>query len=418
MGIAQISNIYGVSAFIDDPRHFVWPTLNGQPTKLLGHRGEKAFLPEHTVASYFQAGLEGADFIEPDLGLTKDGVVVCHHDEFLSGLTNVADFPEFADRKRNYTWSYDKYVNTAYDWFIVDFTYEELSRLRVRQERYPWRPQVYNDKFKIATFAEYLDIIRNITVTLERPFGIITEIKSPKLYNRFMPYPRYFEDKVLAMIQHWGFGNNSSKPINIPKNEATAPYLKSVKPWPYNVKVGPAVIQSYDEDTIKYISKNSGITTQYLNEFNPRMFTPKGLDEVAKHSKIVSTWKDILVAGPEAYIKDTYPESKWDQKEIDRLGGFLTGKEFVDEAHKRGMQVSLYTFYDSHQDKLYLCEKDKKLSSPKGFCPKDKIEEFFYFFDLGVDLLFCEDLVESQELRIFYNNKLEAQQKSNLNQNH
>ncbi|KAJ2333352.1 hypothetical protein GGH91_005960, partial [Coemansia sp. RSA 2671] len=76
---AAASLALNVSGFIDDTRIVRWNTLSGQKTQLVGHRGEKAFMPEHTRASYWQAALEGADYIEPDLGLSKDGHLVVNH---------------------------------------------------------------------------------------------------------------------------------------------------------------------------------------------------------------------------------------------------------------------------------------------------------------------------------------------------
>ncbi|KAJ1675971.1 hypothetical protein EV182_000224 [Spiromyces aspiralis] len=410
-----------VFAFIDDYRHFVWPTLDGTPTKLAGHRGEKAFLPEHTIASYYQAGLEGVDFIEPDLALTKDGVPVCHHNEYLSGTTNIADLPQFADRRRKYTWVYDgSGPVSVYDWFIVDFTLDELKQVRVRQENFTWRPQVYNDLFAIPTFAEYLDAVRHVSSVLNRSFGIMPEIKSPKLFNRFMPYPRYFEDTVLAMLQRWGYGVTPDLP---PINDAVARYLNTLttQPAPHAaVALGPAVIQSFDADTVQYVSRYLDPTyaaTLRLNEADPTFFTPSGLDLLATYTDVVGTWKDMLVAGPEAFYRSR--NYTWDQRKVDQMGGFIPPDQFVNEAHRRGIKVALYTFYSSYQDPNYLCPPAHANGPPPkramsvelgDFCPKDKLQELFYFFDMGVDYMFVEDIVEAQEARIFYTNKLTSQQ--------
>ena len=75
------------------------PTLDGKPAIVIAHRGASGERPEHTLASYELAIEQGADFIEPDLVLTKDGVLVARHENEISETTDVADHPEFAARK-------------------------------------------------------------------------------------------------------------------------------------------------------------------------------------------------------------------------------------------------------------------------------------------------------------------------------
>jgi len=76
------------------------PTLTSEPPLIIAHRGASGVLPEHTLAAYARAIDMGADYIEPDLVITKDGHLVARHDRYLSSTTNISDRPEFADRKR------------------------------------------------------------------------------------------------------------------------------------------------------------------------------------------------------------------------------------------------------------------------------------------------------------------------------
>ena len=76
-----------------------WPTLDGEPPLVIAHRGASGYLPEHTIEAYQRALEMGADVIEPDLVVSKDGVVIARHDRYLSTTTNVSDVPEVADRK-------------------------------------------------------------------------------------------------------------------------------------------------------------------------------------------------------------------------------------------------------------------------------------------------------------------------------
>ena len=105
--------------------------LNGQAI-VIAHRGASGERPEHTIASYTRAIEQGADYIEPDLVLTKDGVLVARHENEISETTDVADKPEFADRKTTKT--IDGHKMTG--WFTEDFTLAELKTLRAK-ERLP-----------------------------------------------------------------------------------------------------------------------------------------------------------------------------------------------------------------------------------------------------------------------------------------
>lgn len=138
---------------------------------VIAHRGASAYRPEHTLAAYELAIEQGADFIEPDLVMTKDHVLVCRHENEISQTTNVADHPEFAERRRS------KIVDgvEATGWWVEDFTLAELKTLRARERIPQLRPgnTQYNDQFDIPTFAEALALARQLGK------GIYPELKHP-----------------------------------------------------------------------------------------------------------------------------------------------------------------------------------------------------------------------------------------------
>ncbi|KAI7833603.1 PLC-like phosphodiesterase [Kickxella alabastrina] len=381
-----------------------WNTLSGKTTRLIGHRGEKAFMPEHSLGSYWQAALEGADYIEPDLGLTKDGHLIVNHNEYLGGTTNIAHIPELAHLKSNKTWVYDVdgREKTVYnEWFVADLTLEQIRMLRINQaSEYTWRPQHFNGYFGILTFEEYLQVVRNVTIELGRPFGVIPELKSPTLYNRGRPYDRYFEDRAILTLEHYGWANitrwiNRDQHIDLRLSAKLRPLGAAV--------LGPSVWQSFDMDSARYLAQHTDVPVVALVEQLPWAFTPAGLDRLAGFAKILSTWKDIFVAGPEAYLR--HYNITWDEKDIEQMGGFIAPKDLVREAHSRGIELSPYTFYDSRQDMAYICQDDNA-ESKSEFCPKSKAEELFYFFDMGVDYMFVENIVEASTLRLQYDNQL------------
>ena len=116
---------------------------------VIAHRGASGYLPEHTLEGYTLAIDLGADFIEPDLVLSKDGVLVARHDIYLSTTTDIQSHAEFASRKRK--------IGNREDWFTEDFTLAELKTLRARQA-FTGRSRQYDGKFRIPTFQEVIDL--------------------------------------------------------------------------------------------------------------------------------------------------------------------------------------------------------------------------------------------------------------------
>lgn len=155
----------------------VWPgpTLHRQRPLVIAHRGASGLRPEHTLAAYQIAVEQGADCIEPDLVMSKDGVLIDRHDVFLSTTTDVADHPEFASRKRPPLAGFTKQD----DWFVADFTLAELKTLRARQ-LFPGRSKAFDGKFQILTFDELLDFVKS-----SRPgLCIYSEAKDPVYHER------------------------------------------------------------------------------------------------------------------------------------------------------------------------------------------------------------------------------------------
>ena len=129
---------------------------------VIGHRGASGYVPEHTLTSYFIAIQQGADYAEPDLVMTKDGVLVARHENEISGTTDVADHPEFARRRTR------KSIDGVEleGWFTEDFTLAELKTLRARERIPDIRPANtrFNDQFEIPTFDEILRMLRALEV--------------------------------------------------------------------------------------------------------------------------------------------------------------------------------------------------------------------------------------------------------------
>lgn len=140
---------------------------------IIAHRGASGALPEHTIAAFETAIAMGADFIEPDLVMTRDGVLVVRHDRYLSTSTDVENHPEFATRRRTQMTP----AGPRTDWWAEDFTLAELRTLRARQP-FAGRDQRFDGVHAIPTFREVLDLVvrhaRN-----GRIVGIYPETKAP-----------------------------------------------------------------------------------------------------------------------------------------------------------------------------------------------------------------------------------------------
>ncbi len=148
--------------------------MTKQETKMIiiAHRGASGLLPEHTLAAYQLAVEQGADFIEPDVVFTKDGIAVARHDVYLSGSTDVASHPEFADRKREFL--------GKTDWFIFDFTLAEVKSLRAVQPR-EGRSKDHDGLHTVLTLDEIIALVAEFAA-VGRIVGIYPELKHPTAF--------------------------------------------------------------------------------------------------------------------------------------------------------------------------------------------------------------------------------------------
>jgi len=203
-----------------------WKTLSGQAPLVIAHRGASGERPEHTLEAYDLAIDQGADFIEPDLVITKDGQLVARHDRYLSGSTNVSELEEFADRK------VIKPGKAQADWYVEDFTLAELKTLRARQPR-DGRSKAYDDKHEIPTFEDVLQLVVDRSEETGRRIGIYPETKQP------------------AALEALGFSFN-------------APLLAALKRHGYDGADDPVFIQSFEVENLKRLNTKTDVRLVYL----------------------------------------------------------------------------------------------------------------------------------------------------------
>jgi glycerophosphoryl diester phosphodiesterase len=182
---------------------------------VIAHRGASGYVPEHTLPGYFIAIQQGADYVEPDLVITKDGALVARHENEIGGTTDVAAHPEFAARKT--TKNIDGEDITG--WFTEDFTLAELKTLRAR-ERLPELRRGntrYDGEFSIPTFEEVLDLVAAADAQRAasaraggRPapprIGVYPETKHPSYFAKL---GLRFDDRMLEALERHGYSKRS-----------------------------------------------------------------------------------------------------------------------------------------------------------------------------------------------------------------
>ena len=167
---------------------------------VIGHRGASGYRPEHTLAAYELAIVQCAEFIEPDLVPTKDGVLVARHENEIGATTNVATVAGFADRRT--TKMIDGVSITG--WFTEDFTLAELRTLRARERIPTTRPDntAFNDRYRIPTFEEVVDLARHSRTCDGQPVGVYPETKHPT-YFQSIGLP--MEEEVVRVLESNGY---------------------------------------------------------------------------------------------------------------------------------------------------------------------------------------------------------------------
>jgi glycerophosphoryl diester phosphodiesterase len=347
------------------------PTLSGQKPLIVAHRGASGYLPEHTLEGYKLAIEQGADFIEPDLVATKDGVLVVRHEPMLSGTTDVASRPEFASRKR--VRKIDG-IDTD-DWFAGDFTLAEIKTLRAKQA-FPDRDQSHNGKYLIPTFQEVIDLAKAESARLGRVVGIYPETKHP-LFHAATGLA--LEDRLLDALKAAGWTEKTSPVIIQSFETANLKYLRR--------KTALRLVQLVDGDGV---DKDGRVTLaapfdrpyDFAVTGDKRTFqdlvSAEGLKEIATYADGVGPWKPYLLAGKQVVQADGKPQDLNKDGAIDERDRVLIAPtDVVTNAHAAGLFVHSWTFRS----------EPKRLVSDFG---NDPAAEYKAFLALGIDGVFSD----------------------------
>jgi glycerophosphoryl diester phosphodiesterase len=335
----------------DDDEHEATPLV-------IAHRGASGYRPEHTLAAYALGARMGADYVEPDLVSTKDGVLVARHENEISTTTDVADHPEFAARRA--TKVIDGVSMTG--WFTEDFTLAELKTLRAR-ERIPalrQRNTTYDGRYEIPTLQEVIDLTERLSRRLHRRIGIYPETKHP---TYFRSIGLALEGPLVSILRRNDLDHRDARVFVQSFETANLKRLDRRLRVPLVQLLGARGLAPYDYTA-------AGKPGLYAD-----LATPAGLRAIARYADGVGPSKDYVV-------------------ERDGSGASQGSTSFVADAHDAGLLVHPYTFRNENS---FLPFELRFGSDPAHY--GNAIAEYEQFFALGVDGVFSDNPDTAVEAR-------------------
>lgn len=311
---------------------------------VIAHRGASGDRPEHTLAAYDRAIDQGADFIEPDLVLTREGILVARHENEISGTTDVAARPEFADRRTTRTIDGE----TVTGWFTEDFTLAELRTLRAKERLPQLRPANtrFDGLYPIPTFEEVLRLVKAREAETGRRIGIYPETK----------HPAYFAA------------------IGLPHD---APLLKLLAEQGYDRADAPVFIQSFEVGNLKALRgktrvrliqliADSGGPADVPGSRYADMLTPAGLAGIAGYADGIGVAKPLVLP-------------------VAASGALGPATPLVAQAHAAGLKVHVWTL---RAENYFLPPALRSSADPAA--RGDIAAEIRAFIAAGVDGLFAD----------------------------
>ena len=316
---------------------------------VIAHRGASGYRPEHTLASYELAIRMGADYIEPDLVSTKDGVLVARHENEIGGTTDVADHPEFAGRRTTKTVDGRAVVG----WFTEDFTLAELRTLRAKERLPAVRPANtrYDGRFQVPTLDEVLDLAARESRRRGVTIGVYPETK----------HPTYFSSIGLSL---------------------EPPLVAALRRHHLDRPNAPVFVQSFETSNLRALSRQvkvplvqlvdaSGAPYDLVAKGDPRTYrdlvTPAGLRDIATYADGIGANKELVLPR-------------------DASGATGAPSAVVRDAHRQRLVVHVWTLRRENQ---FMARNFRVGTDPNA--PGDLGAETEAFLDAGVDGVFSDN---------------------------
>ncbi|WP_431164961.1 glycerophosphodiester phosphodiesterase [Tenacibaculum halocynthiae] len=333
---------------------------NSKEIVIIAHRGAQSILPEHTIEGYKKAIELGADFIEPDLVLTKDGHLIVRHEPMLSGTTNVSEVAEFANLKT--TKNVDGKMVT--DWFVIDFTLAQIKKLKAKQA-YNGRPTNFDNQFNIPTFKEVIDLTITHSKNITKPVGIYPEIKHPYFHNSVFG-SHFMENKLIEALQENNLDDKDSlvfvqcfevEPLQYLNTKLSVKLVQLISTYNIN-KDGSLNFNVPQGDFISYVApydfykKGDQRTYEFFT-------TEEGMKFTATYADGIGPWKPFIIS---------YKTDKNEERTL------LPPTDFIELAHENNLKVHPYTFRNENTQ----------------WSNQNPEAEYHLFFDAGVDGLFTD----------------------------
>jgi glycerophosphoryl diester phosphodiesterase len=326
---------------------------------VIGHRGACGYVPEHTLTSYFIAMQDGVDYVEPDLVMTKDAVLVARHENEIGTTTDVAAHPEFADRRTT------KVIDGASvtGWFTEDFTLAELKTLRARERIPEVRPANtrFDGQFQVPTFEEILSLVQAVQqqrATLAKqlgrpaptPIGVYPETKHP---TYFQGVGLAMEEKLVATLEHFGYKGRHGRAFLQSFEVANLKALSKLTQLP--------IVQLIESSGAPYDFTARGERRTYAD-----LITPRGLDEIARYAQAIGPAKSLIIP----------------RTPSDSLGAPTS---LISDAHAQGIHVHAWTF---RAENSFLPKEFRSGTDPRAFGNLDA--ELRAFLAAGLDGFFTD----------------------------
>lgn len=318
---------------------------------VIGHRGAPGYRPEHSRSSYDLALEMGVDAVEPDVVVSKDGVLVVRHENEISGTTDVATRPEFADRRA--TKSIDGAELTG--WFTEDFTWDELATLRCRERLPRLRPSsaTFDEEQPVLRLRDVLDLVRAGSLARGREIGVVLEIKHATYFGTL---GWDVADLVAAELADAGWARGEL----------------------------PLTIESFESTVLRRLQERAVPATYiYLLEAAGRPF-----DLAAAHGRSALTYRQTAAPRGLDGLVGLVDGISVDKRMIlapDKLGRLTGPTSVVRDAHDRGLRVFTWT---CRPENAFLIGQFRVGRSPGAF--GDWEGEWGVIRDAGVDGVFVD----------------------------